>query len=97
MRRSIALSLLLLAGCGTSSSPDQVVYVPDFDTEIAQAAQIGDPGNTFVLELYDVRDLTAPIRSFPGEDINLLNSGGAAGDVRADWSPRLATSPQEPL
>jgi tetratricopeptide (TPR) repeat protein len=29
-----------------------------------------------VLDLYDVKDLTVPIQSFPGEDINLVPSGG---------------------
>jgi len=29
-----------------------------------------------VLDLYDVKDLTVPIKSFPGQDINLTPSGG---------------------
>ncbi|MEN8148360.1 MAG: hypothetical protein ABFS86_00970 [Planctomycetota bacterium] len=29
-----------------------------------------------VLDLYDVKDLTVPIKSFPGDDINLTPSGG---------------------
>ena len=29
-----------------------------------------------VLDIYDVKDLTVPIQSFPGEDINLVPSGG---------------------
>ncbi len=32
-----------------------------------------------VLDIYDVKDLTVPIRPFPGKDINLVPSGGAGG------------------
>ncbi|MCU0727209.1 MAG: hypothetical protein MUE73_15710 [Planctomycetes bacterium] len=86
MRRvAIALVLSLLA---CSSPEENVPYVPDFDTEIAQAAQIGDPP---VLRVYSVRDLVAPPDSWPGEDISLAPSGGS-GSGQTARQPRFERS-----
>ncbi len=43
---------------------------------VVQVGTSAEGRGTNVLDLYDVKDLTVPIQSFPGEDINLVPSGG---------------------
>ncbi len=43
---------------------------------VVQIATAAEALGNMLLDLYDVKDLTVPIQSFPGEDINLVPSGG---------------------
>jgi Ca-activated chloride channel homolog len=90
MRIALTLAVtglvLVVFACSTPEAAD----TPDNDVEIARAAQIGDPVR---LGIYDVSDLTVPIRSFPGEDINLVPGGGFGfgfGDSGSGPSIRLS-------
>jgi len=46
------------------------------DKGVVQIGTTAEGRGEMVLDLYDVKDLTVPIVSFPGEDMNLVPSGG---------------------
>lgn len=46
------------------------------DRGVVQIGTEAESRGPVILDLYDVKDLTVPVRSFPGEDINLTPSGG---------------------
>jgi hypothetical protein len=84
MRRAAITVVLSLLAC--SSPEENVRYVADFDTEIAQAARIGDP---LILRVHNVEDLVERPSSFPAEDINLLPPGSEWGDGDVRGRPDL--------
>jgi type II secretory pathway component GspD/PulD (secretin) len=46
------------------------------DNGVVQIGTEAEALGEMILDLYDVKDLTVPIKSFPGQDINLTPSGG---------------------
>jgi type II secretory pathway component GspD/PulD (secretin) len=75
------LSITLKAdGITVASALDLITLTKGLSYRIEQGVvQIGTAAEglgKMLLDLYDVKDLTVPIQSFPGEDINLVPSGG---------------------
>ncbi|MCU0724631.1 MAG: hypothetical protein MUE73_02405 [Planctomycetes bacterium] len=75
------LSITLKAdGITVASALELITLTKGLSYRVEQGVvQIGTAAEglgKMVLDLYDVKDLTVPIQSFPGEDINLVPSGG---------------------
>jgi hypothetical protein len=77
--RAVWLVALVLASCGSGGHSDE---------EAAPIVASGEarPEGTMVLDLYDVKDLTVPIRSYPGD-----------GPRPTPWDESEATPPEDPV